>query len=53
MLSFAYTWAKITADLDGSAVQDIYNLAQHGIVYDAASLRGELRSYLLGRMAHC
>ena len=36
VLSFAYTWAKITADLDGSAVQDIYNIrAEHGIAsYD-------------------
>jgi Carboxypeptidase regulatory-like domain/TonB-dependent Receptor Plug Domain len=36
VLSFAYTWAKVTADLDGSAVQDIYNLkAEHGIAsYD-------------------
>jgi hypothetical protein len=36
VLSFAYTWAKITADVDGSPVQDIYNLkAEHGIAsYD-------------------
>ncbi len=36
VLTFAYTWAKVTADLDGSAVQDIYNRkAEHGITsYD-------------------
>ena len=36
VLLFAYTWSKITADLDGSPVQDIYNLkAEHGIAsYD-------------------
>ncbi|HKE24398.1 MAG TPA: TonB-dependent receptor [Bryobacteraceae bacterium] len=40
VLSFAYTWAKITDDVDGPAssspIQDIYNLkAEHGIAsYD-------------------
>jgi hypothetical protein len=40
VLSFAYTWAKVTDDVDGpsssSAIQDIYNLkAEHGLAsYD-------------------
>jgi hypothetical protein len=36
VLTLAYTWSKITADLDGSAIQDIYNLKnEHGIAsYD-------------------
>ena len=36
VLTFAYTWSKVTADLDGSAIQNVYNLqAEHGIAsYD-------------------